>query len=319
MALRESGRWAVLAAGLCVAKVLLAQAGPAPPPAAEDYTFSTNVERVLLPITVVDHKGRLVTGLTEDNFRVYEDGRLQTIRYFSHSDVPVTVGLVVDGSASMGPKRNSAVLAAMEFLRLSNPSDQLFVVNFNEHVSFGLPGLHPFSSDPVQLRSALLDFPCTGKTALYDAISDALGRLATGSRDKKALIVISDGGDNASHQEFKDLLDHARRSDAIIYTIGFYDSADPDWNPRVLSKLAAATGGEAFFPNDAEQLPAILGDIAKVLRSQYTIAYEPSHGASGYRRIRVIATTAGGKRLRARTRAGYFAPAAEHAGGGTGK
>jgi Ca-activated chloride channel family protein len=300
--------WAA-ATCLCLPNLVGAQVGSHPPDDSTGYTISADVDRVLLPITVADHKGRLVPNLPQGDFRVYDNGRLQKIRDFFYRDIPVTVGLVMDSSSSMAPKRGTAILAALQFVRLSNPDDEVFVVNFNGKVSFSLPAR--FSSDTELLRGALLGLPCEGRTALYDAITAAAQRLSQGSREKKALIVVSDGGDNVSRQTFQETLATVERSDAAVYAIGVFDEDDPDRNPGVLKKLAHATGGEAFFPTDPRELPAILSHVARVLRSQYTIVYAPSdHQHDGsYHHIRVVATAAPGQpKLEVRTRAGYYAP-----------
>ena len=159
------------------------------------------VNEVVLHATAQDRKGFLLAGLATEDFQVYEDGVLQPIKYFSHEDIPVTVGLVVDNSGSMKPKRADVIAAAVVFARSSNPEDQMFVVNFNEKVSFGLPDKMPFTDQAVELQVALSGIVADGETALYDAIAVALEHLKKGNRDKKVLIVISDGGDNASQHK----------------------------------------------------------------------------------------------------------------------
>ena len=279
---------------------------------ADQYKISTDVRNVVLPITVVDHKGEFVDGLTRENFKVYDDGKPQEIRYFSHADIPLTIGLVVDSSGSMCPKRSDTVLAALHFVRLSNPRDEMFVINFNERVQAGLPPGEAFAGDIPELRAALLNKPCAGKTAMYDALADALDHLSSGSRDKKALVLVSDGGDNASRRSFEEVLNAALKSNAVIYTIGLFDPGDPDRNPGVLRKLAKATGGEAYLPEKRSQLADIATHIAKDLRNQYTVAYAPSNPAqSEYHKVQVIATVPGRSRLSARTRPGYFATGRE--------
>ena len=267
---------------------------------------------MVLPVSVNDRKGNFVPGLTQDDFRVFENGQPQTISHFDHNDVPVTAGLVIDSSGSMGPKRGEVAQAAKDFLTSSNPRDEFFVVNFNERVSFGLPPLTPFTNDVGQLQQGVLSGPSSGMTALYDATSLALGHLSMGTNDKKALIIISDGGDNASHENFRQLSDSAQHASAIIYTIGIISEAESDVSPTVLRSLAAATGGEPYFPKSAGELPAICQQIARDLREQYTIAYIPedrSHDGT-YRKIRVTVHAPGRGGLAVRTRAGYFAPSA---------
>jgi VWFA-related protein len=305
-----------VAAGIILAAGLgLAQTEPPPPEGA--FRISTNVERVVLPVTVADRQDRAVPNLTKDNFRVYDDGRLQAVRDFFYRDTPLTVGLVMDSSTSMGPKRDNAILAALSFVRLSNPEDEAFVVSFNEKVSFGLS--KPFSADPGQLGAAFLDLPCRGRTALYDAVVAATEHLSGGTRDKKALIVVSDGGDNVSRYRLRQTIEAIQRSGAIVYAIGLFDADDPDRNPGVLKQLARPTGGEAFFPESPRELPGILARIAQDLRSQYTITYAPAAEARDgrYHRIQVIAAASGsGRRLAVRTRAGYYAPAPDSAAAG---
>jgi Ca-activated chloride channel homolog len=274
-----------------------------------EYKITTDVRNVVLPTTVVDRKGDFVSGLTQENFKVYDDGKPQEIRYFAHSDIPVTIGLVVDSSDSMRSKRTDTVIAALYFVRLSNPQDEMFVVNFNDRPEFGLPAGVQFAGDALTLRAALLNQPCRGRTAMYDALAAALDHLSSGSRDKKALVLVSDGGDNASRRGFQEILDAAEKSNAIIYTVGLFDPDDPDRNPGILKKLAKATGGEAYRPETTAQLGEIATHIAKDLRNQYTLAYAPSSAArSAYHRVQVVATAAGHSRLSARTRSGYFAP-----------
>lgn len=273
-------------------------------------TIRINVELVVLHATVLDRKRQPVAGLGQTNFRIYEDGVLQEIESFSHEDIPVTVGLVIDNSGSMGPKRTEVSAAALAFARSSNPKDQLFLVNFNEHVSFGLPADRPFTDNVAQLESALSTLTANGKTALYDAVAAALAHLKQGKRDKQVLIVISDGADNASRYDAAQVLMAAKQSEAIIYTIGIYEQDDPDRNPGSLKQLAKATGGEAFWPKSVKDVTAICERIARDIRSQYTITYTPTNIKydGKYRSIQVKAEAPGGGRLFVRTRAGYYAP-----------
>lgn len=281
-------------------------------PSAErsPYTLKVNVDMVVLHATVRNRKGVLVSGLGKGDLQVYEDGVLQAITYFSHEDIPVTAGLVIDNSGSMGQKRSDAIAAALAFARSSNPDDQMFVVNFNEHVSFGLPPGTPFTDQSAQLEAALSRIMANGETALYDAVAAALDHLKRGNRDKKVLIVISDGGDNASVHHLAQVMAMAGQSDAIIYTLGLFDEDDPDRNPNDLKRLARATGGEAFLPASLNDIIPICQQIAHDIRNQYTIAYVPTNRQldGTYRIIRVRAGTPEGERLVVRTRTGYYAP-----------
>ena len=185
----------------------------------------------------------------------------------------------------------------------------MFVVNFNEHVSLGLPGAIRFTNRPDELETAILKTPADGMTALYDAVSLALGRLQAGGRDKKVLIVISDGGDNASKRKLAEVLRMAEQSSALVYTIGIFDEEDPDRNPGVLNRLARVTGGEAYIPGNFAALPAVCERIARDIRHQYTIGYVPANPAQRgtYRAIRVVAAAPGAGKLSVRARAGYVA------------
>ncbi|MGD1158284.1 MAG: VWA domain-containing protein [Terriglobia bacterium] len=274
------------------------------------YKISVSVDSVVLHATVQNHKGTPVSGLSKDDFQVYEDGALQQIEYYSHEDIPVTVGLVVDNSGSMGPKRPEVIAAAMAFARSSNPQDQMFVVNFNERVSFGLPIDKPFTDQTAQLQVALSRIIANGETALYDALAVALEHLKKGNRDKKVLIVVSDGGDNASKHTLAQVLAMAGQSDAIIYTIDIYVEEDLDRNPNALRRLAKATGGEAFLVESLPEVVPICERIAHDIRSQYTLAYAPANRKQDgtYRVIHVKAAAPGQGRLSVRTRAGYYAP-----------
>lgn len=278
----------------------------------DPYKISVNVSSVVLHATVENHKGVAVSGLGKDDFQVYEDGALQQLDYFSHEDIPVTVGLLLDNSGSMAAKRTEVIAAALAFARLSNPRDEMFVVNFNEHVTFGLPAGTPFTDDTQQLKAALSKFKTRGETALYDALAAAIEHLKKGSRDKKVLIVVSDGGDNASKYSLRQVLDMAGKSDAIIYTIGIYTDEDPDKKPDALRRLSHATGGTALFPGALADVVPLCERIAHDIREQYTLAYAPVNRKQDgtYRVIQVKAKAPGHGSMSVRTRAGYYAPAA---------
>lgn len=268
------------------------------------------VDVVVLPVSVTGRHGAFVSGLTKSNFQVYENGHLQKISMFQHEDIPSTVGLVLDCSGSMGPNRSKVVAAADDFLKSSNPEDQIFVVNFNENVSLGLPPGVPFTSNQSALDAAVLRGAYSGRTALYDAVLVALNHLQLGNRSKKALILFSDGGDNESRHDFREVRAAARRTGALIYCIGIIDKQSANTNPKLLKKLAKDTGGKAYFPSDVSQLPEICHQIAEDLRQQYTLTYSPTddrHDGT-YRKIRVKVKAHGHGKLHVRTRAGYYAP-----------
>jgi VWFA-related protein len=277
---------------------------------SDAYTLRVDANLVILSATVLDRRNALVSGLDKEDFQVYEDHVLQQIKDFSHEDLPVTVGLVIDNSGSMASKRTDVIAAALSFARSSNPRDQMFVVNFNENVSYGLPSGIPFTDRLDQLQLGLSDIKAIGETALYDAIAVALDHLQKGSCDKKVLILISDGGDNASKHNLSQVIEMARLSGAIIYAIGLFDEQDGDQNPNVLKRFAKETGGEAFFPESTKELALICEGIARDIRNQYTLAYVPiiTKQDGGYRVIDVKASIPRHGRLSVRTRAGYFVP-----------
>ncbi len=274
----------------------------------EPYKISVTVDLVVLHATVRDRKGGFVSDLHERDFAVYEDGVRQSIRLFRHEDIPVTVGLVIDHSGSMRSKLPEVIAAARTFVRTSNPEDRLFVVNFNERVTLGLPDAVSFTDRAEELERAISRMPAMGMTALYDAAIEGLERFQAGSRDKGALIIVSDGGDNASKHTLARLVSMAEQSSAVIYAIGVFDETDVDRNPGLLRRLARTTGGEAFFPRQLDEVVAICERIAHDIRNQYTIGYVSSNtGKAGvFRAIRVAAGGTAGK-LQVRARSGYIA------------
>ena len=277
--------------------------------ASTPFQISVNLDLVVLQAAVHDRKGQAVSDLREQDFEVYEDGVRQSLRLFRHEDIPVTVGLVVDHSGSMREKLADVIAAARTFVQSSSPEDQMFVVNFNDNVTLGLPEELRFTDRSDELARAIFNTPAVGQTRLYDAVLAAQRRLETGSREKKVLMVISDGGDNASTRTLADVLKVAAQSSALIYTIGIFDDEDTDRNPAVLKRLAQATGGEAFFPHELGEVVAVCDRIARDIRNQYTLGYVSSNAAKpgAYRTVKVAAHAAGKGSLVVRTRAGYTA------------
>ena len=258
---------------LLVASVMWEQT----PPASDNFNIAVNVDLVVLQATARDRKGHPVEQLRREDFAVLEDGVLQSIRLFRHEDTPVTVGLVIDHSGSMREKLAEVTAAARAFVQSSNSKDQMFVVNFNENVALGLNADLHFSDSAEQLGNAIWGTPAMGTTALYDAMAKGLQQLREGSSDKRVLIVISDGGDNASKTGLGQVLKMAEQSNAMIYTIGIFAPDDPDRNPRVLRRLAQETGGEAFFPLQLSETVQICERIARDIRDQYTIGYSSTN------------------------------------------
>lgn len=292
---------------------------PAPAKVKTDpYTIKVDVSMVVLHATVETRKGTPVSGLTQSNFQVYEDGVPQKITFFSHEDIPVTVGLVIDNSGSMSPKNQEVIEAALAFVHSSNPQDQMFVVSFNEHVRFALPAGMLFTDQRSALEVALSRYHPDGQTALYDALAAALDHLKKGNRDKKVLILVSDGADNASKHRLTEIEVAAGKSNTIIYTIGLYDQDDPDKNPGVLKQLAKTTGGECFLPESIAEIVPICERVAHDIRNQYTVAYVPTNDRQDgtHRVVQMKAEAPGRGGLVVRTRSGYDAPIKSQANAG---
>src|SRR5579885_777410 len=289
---------------LCAAQTQAPQPSSGQTPAIQkqngQYTLHANVNLVVLHATVVDKKGHMIDDLGRNDFRVYEKGVPQKLAVFSHSDIPVTMGIVIDDSGSMRPKRPAVNAAALDFVKTSNPDDQVFVVNFNDVYYLDTPG--NFASNMEQLKAALDKIDSRGGTALYDAVYASLDHLKLGNRDKKVLLVITDGEDNASRYTFDQLVRYAQKSNAVIYTIGLLGEEEPGGHfkmkgggPRrsakVLRKIAEVTGGEAYFPRSLDEVSGTCEQIAHDIRNQYTLAYYPTNARKDgtFRTVRVEA------------------------------
>ena len=278
---------------------------------APHFTFQSHADFILLDVGVENGHGAPVGGLARSRFRVFDNGRAQPLSYFASNDLPVTVGLVVDSSGSMGPKRAEVNAAALSFIHDSNPHDEMFVVNFNDRVYFGLPPEAAFSDRVPQLVEALGNTRNQGRTTLYDALAAALEHLELGKQDKKTLVVISDGGDNASRHTLAQVLAQLQASRATLFAIGLFDADDPDGNPKVLKRLAAVSGGEAYFPTSLEEVPELCRRIAEEIRKRYSLGFVPARsGAQAARHdLKVEAWAPDGRKLKVHARQSYFLPA----------
>jgi Ca-activated chloride channel homolog len=302
-------------------------ANPATAPPAQkketkgrEYTINVDVNLVVLHATVLDRKGHTANDLGQPDFRVFEDGVPQKLAVFSHADIPLTLGIVIDDSGSMREKRAGVSAAALAFVKTSNPQDQAFVVNFNDVYYLDTPG--DFAGNIEELKSALDKIDSRGGTALYDAVYASLDHLKLGNRDKKVLLVITDGEDNASRYSFEELIRRAQKSDATIYTIGLLGGDEPGGlfkirgsashrAAKILEKLAQATGGQASFPRSLEEVETTCVQIARDIRNQYTLAYYPTNTKKDgtFRAVRVdVSSSRNHGRLLVRTRPGYYAP-----------
>jgi len=273
--------------------------------------ISVHTELVAVPVVVTDSRGHHVSGLNQDNFQVFEDGRPKPIAVFHHGDGPVTLGLIVDRSQSMRPKSAALLVAVSALLRSSRPEDELFAVTFNDRVLFALPG-EAFTRDVNELSAALTAVRAEGRTALYDGVAEGLRHLDLGHGEKRALVVLSDGGDNGSVHRYAEILALARRSDAVIYAVGLLGTSpidDDEEDAGLLKRLCRDTGGVAYFPRTPDDVAAVSARVASDLREQYIIGFTPGTPTGGrtFRKLDVKVTATGQGPLRVRTRAGYEA------------
>jgi len=302
---------AVLA--VCLAGEALYAQNPPPAAGAEDSGAVIRVDTRLIVChtTVVDKSGHLVTNLPESAFTVYEDGVKQPIKIFKREDVPVSIGLVIDNSGSMRDKRAKVAAAALALVKASNKEDESFVVNFNDEAFLDLPHNKEFTNDLSELEEALSRIDARGGTAMRDAIRMSIDWVKEkGHRDKKVLVVVTDGNDNSSVISLENLVKAAQQTGVIIYSVGLLseeERREAQKARRALMDLAEATGGEAFFPKELSEVDHIAGQVAHDIRSQYTIAYTPSNDTmDGKFRAIKIAVNAPGKPT-VRTRNGYYA------------
>jgi len=275
------------------------------------YVIHTDVEEVVLNATALDSGGHLVQDLKQDNFQVFEDGVRENIISFQHTDLPVSIALVVDNSGSMSKKRPAVNKSALDLIGASNPHDEAFVVNFSDEAFID----QEFTSDINKLRDGLAHIESRGGTALYDAVVASADKLAADAgHPKQVLVIITDGEDNASTLNLEQTIHRVQQlSGPVIYSIGllFGDEmshAEVRHARRALEMLSTETGGMAFFPRSMEQVDQIAAEVARDIRSQYTIGYRSTkpYTVPGFRRVEVQATAPGHGKLTVRTRTGYF-------------
>jgi Ca-activated chloride channel homolog len=273
---------------------------------SDGFVFRKKVEEVVLHATVVDAQNHLVTDLPQDKFEVFEDGKLQKVTSFRKESVPVALGILIDNSGSMLPKRAKVNEAALQLVDASQQDDRVFVVNFGEDAFLD----QDYTQDVGKLRAALQRVETRGSTALYDAVIAAVDHLnQTSQMQKKVLLVVTDGGDNASRATFQETLRKLQsKNGPVLYTIALEQNQGRDaGNRRSLSSLSEQTGGTAFFPSSLDQVQSIASEIARDIRSQYVIGYRSSnpHTPGVYHSIQVQALQ-GSTKLRVATRAGYY-------------
>lgn len=275
------------------------------------YVVHTDVEEVSLNVTVLDNHGTVVQDLKQDDFKVSEDGVQQTLLSFQHADLPVSIGLVIDNSGSMYKKRPSVNKAALDLVLASNPKDEAFVVNFADDAYID----QDLTSDPNKLRDGLAHIESRGGTALYDAVVASADKLAADAhRAKQVIVIITDGEDNASTLNLEQAIRRVQQlSGPVIYSIGLLFGDEMSHGEvrharRALEMLSGETGGIAFFPKSLDQIDEIAAEVARDIRSQYTLAYHSTKPSTqpGFRKITVVAQARGEGKLNVRTRTGYF-------------
>jgi Ca-activated chloride channel homolog len=304
----------LVCAGLLAGQIPTTPSAPPPPPTAgnQDSKIRVDVNLVVLHTTVIDDRGRFADGLKQENFRVFEDKVEQKLSVFKREDIPVSMGLVIDNSGSMRDKRPRVNQAAITLVEASNPQDEAFVVNFNDDFYLDLD--KDFTNSVPELKEALERIDSRGSTALYDAIIGSLDHAKKGSKDKKVLLIVTDGEDNTSHNSLEKTLREIQKTDTVIYTIGLLSEESKKSAKRAkraLEEIAKASGGLAYFPENVEDVHSICEQVAHDIRNQYTLAYYPTNTKRDgtFRTVQVdVIPPRGRGRLVARTRNGYYAP-----------
>src|SRR5216683_1482592 len=291
---------------------------PPPPPGQaansgkQGSSIKVDVNLVVLHTTVLDDRQKFADGLKQENFRIFEDKVEQKLSVFKREDLPVSMGLVIDNSGSMRDKRPRVNEAAITLVQASNPQDEAFVVNFNDDFYLDLD--KDFTSSIPELKEALERIDSRGSTALYDAIIGSLDHLKKASKDKKVLLVVTDGEDNASRNSLEKMIREVQKTDTVIYTIGLLGQENRKEAKRarkVLEQIAAASGGLAYFPENVDDVHNICEQVAHDIRNQYILAYYPTNTSRDgtFRAIHVEVIPPHGRgKLLARTRNGYYAP-----------
>jgi Ca-activated chloride channel homolog len=296
----------------------------APKAKDKNLTIKVDVDLVMMYASVYDKIGHFVGGLKKDNFKLYEDGIEQKIDRFSQEDAPISMGILLDLSGSMRSKIDQVNKAALAFIRASNPQDQVFLIGFNNEVEL----LQDFTSDVDEITDALDNTITLGGTALYDAIYLGVQKSHTGSKAKKAVVVITDGEDRDSYYMLDELIAKVQELDVQIFSVGFlndipdkgiygggFSKSESEKARDVLTRVAAETGGKSFFPDRLTDIHTIVAEIAGELRNQYGIGYVSSNVAhdGSFRRVKIDLLGVNAANNRVRFRRGYFAPKAEAA------
>ncbi len=284
-----------------------AQNAPAPTPSPEEPTFSVGTRLVVLPVSVLNKDGKLVTDLQQKSFKVFENGVEQPIKIFRREDVPISLGIIIDNSGSMREKRQKVEAASLDLVRASNPQDEVFIVNFNDDPYLDVP----MTSDIKKMEEGVARIDSRGGTAMRDAIDSSMTYLKKeGKRQKKVLLVITDGNDNASTIRLEKLVNRAEQNEVLVYCIGLLNEEErreARLAKRALDAITRDSGGLAFYPKSPAEVDAIALQVAHEIRNQYTIAYSPTvqEMDGSFRQIKV--TVYGPGHPQVRTRTGYYA------------
>jgi Ca-activated chloride channel homolog len=273
----------------------------------EDLVFRADSRLVVLHTTVVDRNGKLLTDLTEKAFKIFENNVEQQIRVFSHEDVPISLGLVIDNSASMREKRKKVEAAALQLVKASNPQDEVFIINFSDSAYLD----SPFTNSIPKLQEGLARIDSRGTTAMRDAIGMSINYMKNNAKlDKKILLVVSDGDDNLSELTLEQVIRQAQQAEVLVYAIGLLteeDRSSARQAKKALDTITEATGGAPYYPQELAEVDQIALRVAHEVRNQFTIGYSPAQQAldGSFRQIRVAVD--GPNRPLARTRTGYVA------------
>jgi Ca-activated chloride channel family protein len=280
---------------------------PANPPPVEDPVFRADTRLVLLPITVSGKDGKLITDIPQKAFKVYENGVEQPIKLFKREDVPISLGIIIDNSGSMREKRQKVEIASVDLVKASNPQDEVFIVNFNDQAYLDVE----FTSDVKKMEQGIARIDSRGGTAMRDAIEQSIDYLKKkGMKQKKVLLVVTDGNDNASTITLEKLVNRSRQDEVLIFAIGLLNEEEhreARIAKRALDALTRESGGLSFYPKSVAEVDELTLQVAHEIRNQYTIAYSPTvqEMDGSFRQIKVTVNSAGHPMVRTRT--GYYA------------
>jgi VWFA-related protein len=281
------------------------QPAPQAPGTGSDAVFRTHVDRVVLNAAVLDRSQRLITGLPQQAFRVFQDGKAVPLRGFSNRDIPVSMGLVVDSSASMMDKRTAVNGAALALVRASHPEDEIFVINFKDTAEL----TQDFTSDITALEHGLSGVRMWGGTALLDAVHMAVNHLRKATKGKKVLLIVSDGEDDSSDTTDKELIAALQKSEVTVYAIGLLSqqpSSKRDQARKTLEAMTRVSGGALYLPRGVEEVEALATKIAYDIRNQYVLEFAVPTGTKvGVHKLTVEARSAELGKLTVRTRPSY--------------